>query len=57
MLPSIKTLNGVLEDIRSLQNDRELLEEIWTELGPYENTISDTLRYKIRDHFNFDDSE
>jgi CDP-diglyceride synthetase len=34
-----------------------LLEDIWNELGPYTNALSNDLRYRLQDYFGFDDSE
>jgi hypothetical protein len=34
-----------------------LLEDIWLELGPYTPHLSIDLRYRLQDHFKFDDSE
>lgn len=50
-------LKGFLSDVEKLQQAQELLEEIWCELDPYNNSLSRELNRKIHSHFDFDDSE
>lgn len=54
-------LDKLLEEIEELKQAKELLEEIWHEVGPYseEDDLKriQKVRGKLRDHFNFDDSE
>lgn len=53
----IRELQSEIARLESQMETEELLEDIWLELGPYTPHISEKLRYKLQDHFNFDDSE
>ena len=57
MLKNFPDLETLLKEINELKSAQNLLEEIWLEVGPYGREISDALRYKLQDFFNFDDSE
>lgn len=56
-------MDELLKEIEALKKDRELLEELWSEVGPYsseakeEAKMIDRVRTKLRNHFKFDDSE
>ena len=50
-------LKAEIERLEKQVEAEELLQEIWLELGPYTPHISNELRYKLQDHFCFDDSE
>ena len=51
-------LEGLLEELHTLQKSHELLESLFLWVGPYKDRpIPDELWFKIRDHFDFDDSE
>jgi len=51
-------LEKVLEDIEKLREAYKLLEQVHLEHGAYgQYPITDELRYKINNYFDFDDSE
>jgi hypothetical protein len=50
-------LRDFIDAIEDLERAKELLEEIWNELGPYNGVLSDHLRYKLNNYMKFDDSE
>ena len=50
-------LKQLLEEIEKLKQSEELLEQIWSELGPYSTQLPDSLMNNIRKYFKFDDSE
>ena len=50
-------LEELKNEIKRLENALELLNDVWRDCGPYENTITDETRYKLQDFFDFDDSE
>ncbi len=50
-------LNAILNEIEELKEGVGLLEEIWSELGPYTDHLPIELRIKLQRYFNFDDSE
>lgn len=55
-----KRLTQLRAEVKELEDrlaSEELLEAIWLELGPYTNALTNELRYKLQDHFGFDDSE
>ncbi len=54
MTPNIGKL---LEELYKLQEAHKLLEEVWLELGPYTEKLSDELSNKLNRFFKFDDSE
>lgn len=46
------------EEIADLRAAKALLEEVWDEVGPYNNgPIPDTTLAKMQKYFHFDDSE
>lgn len=53
----IQQLKEQLAALEAQLTTEELLEKIWMELGPYTPHLSNELRYKLQDHFGFDDSE
>lgn len=58
MLTNLEPLEKFLENINQLKLAHELLEQVWLEHCPYgQDPISDKLRYRINDYFEFDDSE
>jgi hypothetical protein len=51
-------LDKLLEEIARLKEANELLDKVWTEVGPYNNEkISDKTMRELQRFFNFDDSE
>ena len=53
-----KYLDKVLDEIATLETARRLLETIYTEIGPYKNgKLTDETWHKVKDFFEFDDSE
>jgi hypothetical protein len=51
-------LNDFISEIQHLQEAKELLEQVFLEVGPYgDGKISRELRSKINDYVKFDDSE
>jgi hypothetical protein len=52
-------LDKLLEEIARLKAGNELLDKVWTELGPYDDgsKLSDRTRMELQRFFNFDDSE
>lgn len=51
-------IENLLDELSRLQKSHELLEELFRWIGPYKDgNIPDELWFKIRDHFDFDDSE
>jgi len=58
MLSKVGILSDVVNEILDLQEGKELLERLFIEIGPYKDgKISYELWNKVRDYFNFDDSE
>ena len=53
----IKELQAEIDRLEKQMESEKLLQEIWLELGPYTPHLSKELRYKLQDHFKFDDSE
>jgi hypothetical protein len=53
----IKELNDEISKLQKQLDVEELLQELWNELGPYSDALSNGLRYKLQDYFGFDDSE
>ena len=60
----LKNLNNLKDEIAYLEEAEELLQAIWVSFGVYEleNRMEKTFIdkrtiNKLRDHFNFDDSE
>jgi len=52
------TLETFLEEIMDLKEAKELLEQLFIELGPYQNgKISQNTWLEICNYFEFDDSE
>jgi hypothetical protein len=54
---AIRQLEAQLLALKQESTAHELLEEIWTELGPYTDALPRELRYRLQDYFEFDDSE
>jgi hypothetical protein len=51
-------LNKIIDEIEYLKQSHTFLEDLYISIGPYlDREIPKELWYKIRDHFNFDDSE
>ena len=51
-------LDEFIDEIFELKKSHELLEDIFREVGPYQDReISRQLWEKVRKHFDFDDSE
>ena len=51
-------IEDLLNELGRLQKSHELLEELFRWIGPYKDgKIPNELWFKIRDHFDFDDSE
>lgn len=53
----IGELQAEIDRLEGFMAAEKLLQEIWLELGPYTPHLSNKLRHKLQDHFNFDDSE
>ena len=53
----IRELQKEINQIEKQLEKEKLLEEIWWELGPYTSHLSNELRHRLQDYFNFDDSE
>ena len=53
----MKFFDNLMADIKKSIRAVEIVEDIWTELGPYNDVLSDELNNKIRKFFEFDDSE
>ena len=53
----IKELQAEINRLEKQMQSETLLHKIWIELGPYTEHLSNDLRHKLQDHFNFDDSE
>jgi len=53
----IEKLQAEINCLEKQMESEKLLHAIWLELGPYAQHISNNLRYRLQDHFNFDDSE
>lgn len=53
----IRELQSEIDHLTKQMESEKLLQEVWLELGPYTPHISKELRYRLQDHFNFDDSE
>lgn len=53
----VRQINAFMEEIDHLKEGQELLESVWSELGPYTNSLSNELRAKLQNYFGFDDSE
>jgi hypothetical protein len=55
-----KRIQQLERDIKALGNQlktEKLLQDIWIELGPYDVSLSADLMSRLRNHFDFDDSE
>lgn len=51
-------IDEFLAEISKLQDAAKLLEDIYSQVGPYNNgTIDDKTISKMQKYFNFDDSE
>lgn len=50
-------LDDLIELLEESKEAQLLLEDIWLELGPYTNHISQGIVRRLQHHFNFDDSE
>lgn len=58
MLNKVGVLSDVANEILDLQEAKELLEHIYVQIDPYKDgKIDDNTWRKVRDYFNFDDSE
>lgn len=53
----IKELENEIFVLQRQVDNENLLRDIWLELGPYTNALSNDLRYRLQAYFNFDDSE
>ena len=53
----LEKLRAEVKELEDRVAAEELLQAIWLELGPYTNALTNELRYKLQDHFDFDDSE
>ena len=53
----IKELQAEINRLEKQMESETLLHEIWLELGPYTQNLSNNLRHRLQDHFDFDDSE
>lgn len=53
----INDINQLVNDLYKCLKAHQLLEDIWLEVGPYDNTYSDSIRYKLQDYFGFNDDE
>jgi hypothetical protein len=53
----IAALQNQIELLEYEVKEAQLLRDIWHELGPYSDALSNELRYRLQDHFEFDDSE
>lgn len=56
-LNEFEILEKAIEEIERCKKAHELLYSVWLELGPYNETLSTDLKFKLNDFFNFDDSE
>jgi len=51
-------VSDLIAALQKGEEAKELLEAVWTELGPYPNlAISEELRAKLNNFVDFDDSE
>lgn len=50
-------LEKFITEIKHLREAKELLEEIWVEVGPYSNKLNNETMIKLQKYFDFDDSE
>lgn len=57
MTKQLDRLNQQLEQLQLQVEAEELLTAIWFELGAYTSHLTPELRRRLRDHFEFDDSE
>jgi len=53
----IEELENEIFVLQKKIEEEKLLRDIWLELGPYTNALSNDLRYRLQAYFNFDDSE
>jgi hypothetical protein len=53
----IEELQAEIDSLQEHLETEKLLEAVWLELGPYTGALSNGLRFKLQDHFGFDDSE
>jgi hypothetical protein len=53
----IRELNEEIEALQKQLESEELLRDLWYELGPYSDALSNTLRYRLQNYFGHDDSE
>ena len=53
----IDKLRAEIAELEMRMEAEELLQAVWLELGPYTPHLTRELRYKLQDHFKFDDSE
>ena len=52
------TLSLLIGEIESLEKAKDLLSQVWHDIGPYNREhVSDQTLMEIRDYFGFDDSE
>lgn len=54
--PNLDSLFKLVEDIQDLQKAKDLLEEVWLNVGGAV-TLPNELRWKLDDYFEVDDSE
>jgi hypothetical protein len=57
MRETLQALQSQIDELEASKEAIELLQEVWLELGPYTPHLSNKLCHKLRDFFNFDDSE
>ena len=53
----VKELQRQIDALEKQIKADNLLRDIWVELGPYTPHLTNDLRYRLQDHFEFDDSE
>jgi hypothetical protein len=53
----IKRLERDIDALEDQLKTEKLLQDIWLELGPYDTQLSANLMRRLRNHFDFDDSE
>lgn len=51
-------IDSIMEEINDLKEAKNLLEKIYSDIGPYKDEqVSDETWKLVRDYFKFDDSE
>jgi hypothetical protein len=51
-----ENIEDLYKEIDHLEESKELLKELWSEFGPYDNKLPMGLKIKMQRYFEFDDS-